>query len=292
MAAATRGREGSVYYRYFSAFESTTDAGHTDPNGANGGTDYYYLWNNIPSQGSWWWLRIPVYKQECVVAEIAAVSTNDKDIVTSDDYFGEVSEPVVSVDDEGVYEDDEIFFIDEEDETNYDKNEVYDISDYDVELQYNSVTYSGKAKKPKVEIEGLVANHDYTVSYINNKKVGVATVLITGIGDYSGEIEEDFKIVPKGTTFTSLKGGSKKITVKYKKQATQTTGYQIQVSTSSKFTAAKTKTKNIKSNKTLSTTISSLKAATKYYIRIRTYKTVDGAKIYSSWSKTDTVKTK
>ncbi|MGN0521072.1 MAG: fibronectin type III domain-containing protein, partial [Eubacterium sp.] len=73
---------------------------------------------------------------------------------------------------------------------------------------------------------------------------------------------------------------------------TQTTGYQIQYSTSSKFTSKTTKTVTVSKNKTTSKTISKLKAKKKYYVRVRTYKIVSGKKIYSAWSKAKTVTTK
>ena len=50
------------YFQYFTAFESASDAGHTDPNGANGG-DCFYFWRGNPEDGSWWWWRFPVYQQ-------------------------------------------------------------------------------------------------------------------------------------------------------------------------------------------------------------------------------------
>ena len=50
------------YHQYFTAFESASDTGHTDPNGANGG-DWFYFWRNVPEDGSWWWRRFPVYQQ-------------------------------------------------------------------------------------------------------------------------------------------------------------------------------------------------------------------------------------
>jgi hypothetical protein len=78
--------------------------------------------------------------------------------------------------------------------------------------------------------------------------------------------------------------------VKWAKQATQTTGYQIQYSTSSKFTSYKTVT--ISKNSTVSKTVSKLTANKKYYVRVRTYKTVNGKKIYSSWSAAKNVTTK
>ncbi|MGN0521254.1 MAG: hypothetical protein ACI4IQ_01305, partial [Eubacterium sp.] len=73
---------------------------------------------------------------------------------------------------------------------------------------------------------------------------------------------------------------------------TQTTGYQIQYSTSSKFTSSTSKTVTVTKNSTTSKTISKLTGNKKYYVRIRTYKTVNGEKIYSSWSKAKSVTTK
>ena len=71
----------------------------------------------------------------------------------------------------------------------------------------------------------------------------------------------------------------------------QTTGYQIQYSTSSKFKSGN-KTITISKNKATSKTIKKLKARKKYYVRIRTYKIVKGVKYYSTWSKTKSIKTK
>ena len=72
-------------------------------------------------------------------------------------------------------------------------------------------------------------------------------------------------------------------------------GYEIQLATDKKFKKNK-KTVTIKKQKTTKTTVKKLKAKTKYFVRIRTYKTkkIKGknTKVYSSWSKTKTVKTK
>ena len=79
----------------------------------------------------------------------------------------------------------------------------------------------------------------------------------------------------------------KKITVTWKKQTTQTTGYQIQYGTSSNFKNAKTVT--VSKNSTTKKTITGLKNGKKYYVRVRTYKTVKtghkSTKYYSAWSK-------
>ena len=71
----------------------------------------------------------------------------------------------------------------------------------------------------------------------------------------------------------------------------QSTGYQVTYAINSKFTSGK-KTVTVSSSKTTSKKITKLKAKKKYYVRVRTYKTVSGTKYYSDWSKTKTVKTK
>ena len=166
-----------------------------------------------------------------------------------------------------------------------------------VTLNKTSYTYNGKAKKPGVTvtagIKTLTKNTDYTVSYKNNIKVGTSSVVITGTGDYTGSVTLSFKILPKGiSTLGKTKAKSKGFTVNWKKQANSTTGYQIQYSTSKKFTGNTTVTKTIGKTSTTKLTISKLKAKKKYYVRIRTYKTVNGKKYYSSWSKTKSVSTK
>ena len=87
------------------------------------------------------------------------------------------------------------------------------------------------------------------------------------------------------TTITSVKAQSKAFTVKWKKKS-GITGYQIQYSTNSKFKKGN-KSIKIKNAKTISKKITKLKAAKKYYVRIRTYK----GKKYSKWSKVKSTKT-
>ena len=81
------------------------------------------------------------------------------------------------------------------------------------------------------------------------------------------------------TSITSLSAKDNGFTVKWKKK-TKITGYQIQYSTNSKFKKGN-KSIKIKNAKTISKKITKLKAAKKYYLRIRTYK----GKKYSKWSK-------
>ena len=169
-----------------------------------------------------------------------------------------------------------------------------------IKLKATSLTYNGKVRTPKVIVKDrtgktLVKNTDYTVSYAKGRKyVGKYAVKITFKGKYSGTKTLYFTIKPKATRISSLKAGSKKFTVKWKKQATQTTGYQVQYSASSKFSKAKTVT--VGKNTTVSKKISKLSGKKKYYVRVRTYKTVKingkSIRIYSGWSKAKTVTTK
>lgn len=138
----------------------------------------------------------------------------------------------------------------------------------------------------------LVKGTDYTVTYPSNfKNPGSYTIKITCKGNYTGTIKKAFKIVPKGTSISKLTKATKAFTVKWKKQATQTTGYQIQYCTSKSFSSG-VKSVWITKNTTTSKKITGLKAKKTYYVRIRTYKTVSGTKYYSSWSAIKSVKTK
>ncbi|MBQ3903382.1 MAG: fibronectin type III domain-containing protein, partial [Eubacterium sp.] len=85
----------------------------------------------------------------------------------------------------------------------------------------------------------------------------------------------------------SLKKGLK---VSFKK-GDYVSGYQIQYSTSKKFNNKTTKKVNVKAGKTTKT-IKKLKAKKKYYVRIRTYFSSNGKKVYSKWSKKVAKKTK
>lgn len=94
---------------------------------------------------------------------------------------------------------------------------------------------------------------------------------------------------PKKPTIKSLKKGKKSFILKWKK-IKDVKGYQVQYSTSKKF--KKAKKVNIKKSSTTKLTVKKLKKKKKYYVRMRSYKMVNGKKVYSSWSKAKTVKTK
>lgn len=168
-----------------------------------------------------------------------------------------------------------------------------------VKLTNSTFTYNGKVIKPSVIVKDSkgkkINNSNYTVAYSKGlKNVGNYKVTIKFKGNYSGTVNKTFTIIPKSTTLTNLSSSKKKVKVKWKKQTTQTNGYQLQYSLNSNFKSAKLL--NVTRNKATSKSISNLKSKKKYYVRIRTYKNVKvkgkSTKLYSTWSKSLNVKVK
>lgn len=163
-----------------------------------------------------------------------------------------------------------------------------------VKLSTSAYTYNGKVKTPgvKVSVNGTVlTKDDYSVSYGKGRKnVGKYTVKVTLKNDYAGSKTVSFKINPPKSAVKKLKKGKKSFTVYVKKQSKQTSGYQVQYSTSKKFKSPKAK--SLTSYKKTKLKVKKLKKHKKYYVRVRTYKKVGKAKYYSSWSSAKSVKTK
>ena len=165
-------------------------------------------------------------------------------------------------------------------------------------LNYSAVVYDGREKGPKLIIKDangkkLKKNTDYTVKMPGKRvAIGVYTYTITYKGNYSGTSKVTLTIMPKATTISKVSGTKKAVTVKWKKAAKkQTTGYEIMVATNKNFTKGK-KTVTVKGYNKTSAKVTKLSAKKTYYARVRTYKTVNGKKVYSKWSTVKTVKTK
>lgn len=94
---------------------------------------------------------------------------------------------------------------------------------------------------------------------------------------------------PGKTSIKSISAVSKGFKITWKKQTSDTNGYEIQYATDKGFSDVRVVTVN--KNTTTSRTISKLKASRTYYVRIRTYGTADGTKFYSDWSAVKKVKT-
>ena len=88
----------------------------------------------------------------------------------------------------------------------------------------------------------------------------------------------------------SSDSGKASVTVKWKKQTSQTTGYEIQYCLKKNFKGAKIV--RVTNNTTTKKKIKKLKSKKQYYVRVRTYKTVNGTDFASYWSTSKKVKTK
>lgn len=170
-------------------------------------------------------------------------------------------------------------------------------SGMEIELDYTSTAYNGSDKEPGVAIQDASGNDltedvDYTLDYYNNLTVGKATVIVSGKGKYAGVIAGvRFTIKPKTVTIKSVKkASSRKLNVVWASHKTQTTGFQVRYATTKKFKSGTYKTVTLTSKSATSKALTKLKAGKTYYVKVRAYKTVDGKKIYSSWSKVKSAK--
>lgn len=164
------------------------------------------------------------------------------------------------------------------------------ISSKTVNIPYKSYSYTGKTIAPKVSIKGLAEGTDFSVSYTDNKKVGKAVIKVSGKGNYKGTKTKTFNINPKATVISGLKSGKQQITVMWKTCLVQVDGYQVRYGTVKNFTSYKAK--NVESRLKGNLKLTGLKSNQKYWVKVRTYKTVKGVKYYSAWSEAKPVKTK
>lgn len=168
-------------------------------------------------------------------------------------------------------------------------------------LSTTATYYNGSVKTPSVTIKDVCGNTlkkgtDYTVSYATGRKnVGRYAVKVTYKGNYNGSQTLYFNVIPRGVSkISKISAKSKGFTVQWTRQTTQTTGYQIQYSTSSSFKNAKTIT--MPKSSYYAKKITGLSGNKKYYVRVRTYKTTKfngkNYNIYSYWCATKNITTK
>ena len=98
------------------------------------------------------------------------------------------------------------------------------------------------------------------------------------------------KTAPEKTSIEKLVKGKKSFTVKWIKRSAPVKGYQVRYSLKKDFSKATVKTVTGASKTSLK--VKKLKKNKKYYVQVRTYKTIAGKKIYSAWSRAKSVRTK
>lgn len=144
------------------------------------------------------------------------------------------------------------------------------------------LSYKSSSKSVKVDKNGKVT--------IAKNFVGKATITITSKAtkNYKATTKKvTVTVNPAKVKLTGVKNYKGKKLKAYWKKNTKGTGYQVQYSTSSKFKSAKTVT--VKGYKSTSKTITKLTKNKKYYVRVRTYKTVSKVNYYSGWSNTKSI---
>ena len=181
-------------------------------------------------------------------------------------------------------------------ESNLQESDNYEVV---VELKREEYVYTGKTITPKPIVYLIMYDTDeqiklpansYKVEYDKGRKqVGKYSVKVTLNEPYEGSAKVSFTIIPKKPIISSLKATEKNITLKWKKE-TNVNGYKIQCSTDGDFD--NTKTYMVNNNRTIVKKIANVKQGKLYYVRICSYKTKDGKKYYSQWSKTKKVKVK
>lgn len=146
--------------------------------------------------------------------------------------------------------------------------------------------------KPKAKGKITYKTGNKKVATVNSKgKVTVkATITVTAkaTSTYSKSVKKITVYgVPKKPEMKKLTAGKKKFTVQWKKDK-KADGYQVQYSTDKKFK------KNVKSvnvsKKSTKATVKKLKKGKTYWVRMHSYKKINGKKYYSGWGKVKSVK--
>ena len=155
------------------------------------------------------------------------------------------------------------------------------------QLSKESYTFDGEEKCPKVSVydtEGKRIKSDYfEVDYSSNKNPGTAKVNVQMKAPYVGAKKLTFKITLKAPNTPKLiQMKQKQLTINLS-ESKGVDGYEVKYSTSSKM--KKAKTVKVKNTDGLQYTVTGLKNEKTYYVKVRSYLSVKGKKVYSNWSK-------
>lgn len=152
-------------------------------------------------------------------------------------------------------------------------------------------SYTGRWVKPNVTLKvgkvKLKKNRDYTLVYRNNLQIGKASVVIRGMGNFTGKKTITFKIVPQTPKIQKLKKNKKSFVITYS-SGKMVHGYQMEVSTASSFAAKKTQKYILNGNRFEAFGLK--KGA--YYIRVKAYYSKKGKRYESGYTSKRKIKIK
>lgn len=169
----------------------------------------------------------------------------------------------------------------------------------DVALKYNYFTYDGKTKNTSVTVKGpdksiWSRGTDYYLSGTRSAKLPGTYKLTVRPEDSDNFYSKtrSFRIAIKPTAVRKLSAVNRgfRITV-YKKAGKHVSGYQVRYSRSSNMSGYRTATIGNRNYK-VTKTVKKLNGNKKYYVKVRSYKTVNGKRYYSRWSRTISVRTR
>ncbi len=90
-------------------------------------------------------------------------------------------------------------------------------------------------------------------------------------------------MIPLGTSVVSAESGDKSLTITWKKASSKIVeGYEVSATLTNN--PEKGKTAIVKGRKNTSVTLTGLRDSKYYDVKVRTYKTVKGEKVFSDWS--------
>lgn len=147
------------------------------------------------------------------------------------------------------------------------------------------VQYTGKKQYADLAVENgtvlLKKNKDYTVTYKNNKNVGKASIVVRGFGNYTGKKTLGFTIMPKKASLTVVKQSRSYVKLKFG-NVKGISGYSLYFAKDEEFTEGMQGFNTTKHSMMLR----GLDRGQFYYVRLRTFKIVNGERIFSKYSKT------
>ncbi|MCQ2546791.1 MAG: S8 family serine peptidase [Clostridia bacterium] len=166
-------------------------------------------------------------------------------------------------------------------------------------LKSVSYTYNGETKKNALSVtdqNGVrwIKDTDYRIKgKLSAKLPGKYSVSVVPIDSKNyNAVKKSYRISVGKTGIYKLSPARGAFTVRVEKRAKKyVSGYQFRYSLKSDMSKAKIRTVGNRYDKT-SRKLGKLKRNTKYYVQVRTYKTINGTRYHSAWGSTKAVKTR
>lgn len=150
------------------------------------------------------------------------------------------------------------------------------------------MSWRANSESVKLQVTSDETSFTFKADYSNEQGSGDSNTIDSGSRNSRAQITD----IPalKKVTGLKLKAKKKAIKLSWKKGSADISGYQIRYSKSKKMKRAKT----IKLARAAakSKTIKKLAKKKRYYVQVRSYKTLNGKTYYSAWSSKKSVKTK